>query len=249
MKIIKYTLLAVSTILIISCNNNKNNMTEKKTQTSKSIDISSSNLKSTNVDITDVVYKDEKATKVKLTEKHQQELIDAAKQKKFIPAHAHAILPVDLHTGIVEFDMAIEINEHANPFSRGFAGLAFRLQPDDVTFEAIYPRGSNGTLNDPLPEAVRVLHGIQYVSEPKNNFFALREKFPEIYEKSARISIDNWHHYKYVIEKNTVSVYIDNAPTPSITVDNQFAVNSSGKLALWLGGATNVYFKKFKVTK
>ncbi|MGB1219061.1 MAG: hypothetical protein ACPG4W_04720, partial [Flavobacteriales bacterium] len=234
----------------VSCSKTTNKMKNPSNKmTTELIDISSNKLTATNVNVTDVTYLGEKATKVKLTDAYQQKLVDAFKAKKHINPNAHAALPIDLFIGEVEFDMAIEINEFANPFSRGFGGLAFRLQEDNETYEAIYTRGTNGLLNKPLPEATQVTHGIQYVSEPKQNFAFLRTNYPEIYEKPASISINTWHHYKFVIKENSVSVFIDNAPTPSITSDDQFAIKTTGKLALWLGPATNTYFKNFKITK
>jgi hypothetical protein len=234
-----------SIILLSSCDKTA---TQEVNPTTRTIDITVSNLTSTNVDITEVSYLGESATKVVMTNARQQELIDSAAVGNFIAAHAFATVPVELHTGTVEFDMAVELNSFADAFSRGFGGLAYRLQTDNERYEAVYSRGANGLLNSPFPPADQVTHGIQYVSEPAQNFFVLRTDYPEVYEKSANIAINTWHHYKYVISENTVSVYIDNEPTPSITADDQFAITSSGKLALWVADATNAYFKNLVVT-
>ncbi|CAA6798747.1 MAG: Unknown protein [uncultured Aureispira sp.] len=214
----------------------------------ESIDIAAANLTAKNTDLTDVTYLGAAATKVNVTPARQQAVDDSMAVGTMIGPEAYATLPVEMYTGIVEFDMAIQLNQYANPFSRGFAGLAYRLQDDGVTYEGIYARGTNGLLNDPFPSATQVIHGLQYFSEPNYHFLALRASHPEVYEKPASIAIDTWHHYKYVIGESTTAIYIDNAPAPSMTVDNQFSVTNSGKVALWIGTSTDAYFKDLTVT-
>lgn len=235
----------VSVVLLFTSCNDETITPEPEVQ---SVDISPANLTASNVDLSSETYLGAAATKVSVTAAREQIMADSMAVGTLIGPEAYAALPVELYTGVVEFDLAIQLNQHANPFSRGFAGLAYRLQDDGITYEGIYARGTNGLLNDPFPSATQVIHGLQYFSEPNYHFFALRDSHPEVYEKPASIAIDSWHHYKYVIGENTTSIYIDNAPAPSMTVDNQFSVTNSGNVLLWVGGATDAYFKELKVT-
>ena len=62
--------------------------------------------------------------------------------------------------------------------TRGFVGIAFRLQNDMRTYDAFYLRPTNGRADD----QERRNHATQYISHPDWPWFRLRKETPSRYE-------------------------------------------------------------------
>ncbi len=145
----------------------------------------------------------------------------------------------DFANGTIELDL-----RGANKPGRSFVGLAFR-GVDDTTYEAIYFRAFNFKNPDPA----RTARAVQYISHPQHPWQVLREKFPGKYE--AAISPvpdpDDWFHARIVLSGRTISVFVNNAKEPSLTVES-LTDRTSGQLGLWVGHASSGDFANLKIT-
>jgi hypothetical protein len=147
--------------------------------------------------------------------------------------------------GIIEFEMASNRAIDAHPENRGFAGMAFHLSEDNSAFDCIYLRATNGRAEN----QVQRNHTVQYFALPDFHFPILREKFPEKYETYVDVIPDEWIKLKIVVESRTAKLYVANQSQPTLIVSEMLNKNTSGGIALWVGGGTNAYFTNLKITK
>ena len=89
---------------------------------------------------------------------------------------------LDFKDGTIEVDAVGVPRQGAPPDTRGFVGLAFRVQDRGTRFEAFYLRFTNGRADDQF----RRNHATQYVSEPDFPWFRLRQDYPGVYESVRR---------------------------------------------------------------
>ena len=86
-----------------------------------------------------------------------------------------AVLPLaDFGDGTIEAEVAGVPHEEALSFSRGFVGVAFRVQPDRARYECFFLRPANSRADDQL----RRNHSTQYIAEPDYPWHRLREEQP-----------------------------------------------------------------------
>ena len=115
---------------------------------------------------------------------------------------------------------------------QSFLGIAFH-GVDTITYVAVYFRPFNFQAKD----SVRKIHAVQYVSEPEYPWHRLREEKNGVYEKviSPPPSPTEWFHARIVVKGSTITVYVNNSTTPSLTVDK---INSrkEGLIGLWSFG-------------
>jgi len=147
--------------------------------------------------------------------------------------------------GIIEFEMASNRAANAHPENRGFAGMAFHLSEDNSSFDCIYLRATNGRAENQIQRN----HTVQYFALPDFHFPILREKFPEKYETYADVVPDEWIKLKIVVENRTAKLYVANQSQPTLIVNELLNKNTSGGIALWVGGGTDAYFSNVKITK
>jgi hypothetical protein len=128
-------------------------------------------------------------------------------------------------------------------FQRSFLGIAFH-GINDSTYEAIYFR----PFNFKNPE--RNNHSVQYVSEPKNTWYVLRQEHPEEYENPVNPVPDptDWFHVTIIIKQSSVSVFINNATESSLEI-SQLGVQNEGWLGLWVGNGSDGSFRHLVITK
>jgi hypothetical protein len=60
---------------------------------------------------------------------------------------------------------------------------------------------------------------------------------------------DEWIKLKIVVENRTAKLYVANQSQPTLIVSEMLNKNTSGDIALWVGGGTNAYFANLKITK
>jgi hypothetical protein len=132
----------------------------------------------------EVEYRGRRALALELTAEEQALQLAGAGGNR----PTYAIIPGEFRDGVIEVDIAADLNGLGGAESRGFAGVAFRLD-DDKRFEAVYLRAANGTLNVPMPPAPRDARAIQYISHPDFHFSESRAAAPGIYEKGAPIAV------------------------------------------------------------
>lgn len=146
---------------------------------------------------------------------------------------------VNFSTGTIEVDL-----RGKDVFQQSFLGIAFH-GVDTTTCDIVYFRPFNFRAEDP----VRRIHAVQYVSAPDFHWYKLREEKNGIYEKAvvpAPLPTD-WFHAKIVVGETEINVYVNNAPTPSLTV-NKLNSRKDGLIGLWNEGL-NGDFANLKLTK
>lgn len=159
---------------------------------------------------------------------------------------AMVLLPnTDFTDGTIEFEMATNRAADAHPENRGFAGLAFHLNTDNTSFDCIYLRATNGRADD----QVRRNHTVQYMASPNFDFGVLREKFPEKYETYVDMVPDEWTKIRIEINNRKVKLFVHNQEQPTLVVNDMLNQNPTGGIALWVGGGTEAYFRKLKISK
>ena len=130
---------------------------------------------------------------------------------------------VTFSTGTIEIDL-----RGKDVFQKSFIGIAFH-GVDSVTQDIVYFRPFNFQAEDPI----RKIHAVQYVSHPDFTWDKLREEKNGIYEKGIDPppSPKDWFHAKIVVEDTQIKVYVNNASTPSLTVD-KLNTRKSGLIGL-----------------
>ncbi|KPK87729.1 MAG: hypothetical protein AMS27_01590 [Bacteroides sp. SM23_62_1] len=127
-------------------------------------------------------------------------------------------------------------------FQRSFLGIAFH-GINDSTYEAIYFR----PFNFKNPE--RNSHSVQYVSEPKNTWYVLRQEHPEEYENPVNPVPDpaDWFHVTIIIKYPSIRVFVNNATESSLEI-NQLGGQKEGWLGLWVGNGSDGSFRNLVIT-
>lgn len=157
-----------------------------------------------------------------------------------------AITDVAFTDGTIEVDVAGEINGKGAPDVRGFVGLAFHLSPAADTYEAVYLRMSNGTLNVPPPPAPRNVRAVQYVAHPDFHFNVSREKFPGRYEAAAPVALGRWHRLRLQIQGPRIEAFVDGVRVLDVS-DAKYA-GRKGRIGLWVDDGTRGYFSGLRVS-
>jgi len=127
--------------------------------------------------------------------------------------------------GVIEFDA-----RGRNVVQQSFLGIAFHGS-DEKTYDAIYFRPFNFKSAD----AARRLRAVQYISHPVYTWQKLRSEHPGQYEKpvSPVPDPDGWFHVRIVVAAPKVSVFVNEATSPCLVVD-QLSDRKRGWLGLWV---------------
>lgn len=90
---------------------------------------------------------------------------------------------------------------------------------------------------------------MQYVSHPHWTWDKLRAEHPGEYERAVAAAPDGdeWFHVRVVVQRPTVSVYVNGAGTPSLVV-HELSDRAGGSLGLWVGNGSGGYFANLRVT-
>ena len=149
----------------------------------------------------------------------------------------------DFQDGVIEVDIAGEPRKDAPEGSRGFVGIAFRVQPDNEHYECFYLRPTNGRTDDQL----RRNHSVQYVSEPDWPWERLRKETPGVYESYADLVSGEWTKVRIVVSGTHAQLYVNGAEQPCLIVNDLKAGTSHGRIALWIGDGTDAHFANLVV--
>jgi hypothetical protein len=147
---------------------------------------------------------------------------------------------LEFSNGIIEFDVRGEdVKQHS------FVGMAFHAKDND-RFDAIYLRPFQFREED---ETLRS-HGIQYISLPAFTWQVLREKFPGTYEQAVDPSPDpnDWVRVKIVINRSTISVYINGNKEPTLVVEKLTSL-STGAVGFYVADTSGGDFANLSITK
>jgi hypothetical protein len=135
---------------------------------------------------------------------------------------------------------------NAPEMSRGFIGIAFRINANNTKYESIYVRPLNARVDD----QVRRNHSIQYYSYPDYKFDQLRKIAPERYESYTDMEMNKWITLRVEINDTQAKLFINSNSQPSLIVtDLKHGATASGAIGLWVEIGTEGYFSDLNVTK
>lgn len=140
-------------------------------------------------------------------------------------------------------EIECDILGRSAPLQGSFVGVAFGVK-DAETFDAVYFRPFNFRSSDPDRRA----HSVQYVSHPDWTWSRLRQEKPGQYEKPVEPAIDGdrWFHVRIVVRPPKISVFVDGASDPCLTVD-ALSGPRTGSVALWVGNNSPGKFANLKI--
>jgi hypothetical protein len=133
--------------------------------------------------------------------------------------------------GVTFGDGTIEVDVRgANIVQHSFVGVAFH-GADWQTYDAVYFRPFNFKTEDPA----RRLRAVQYVAHPTYTWSKLRQEHPGKFEKPVAPAPDpdGWFHVRIVVAWPKVSVFVNDAQEPCLTVD-QLSDRKRGRVGLWV---------------
>jgi len=143
----------------------------------------------------------------------------------------------------VEVDLVGMPRQGSNSQSRGFIGIAFRIQGDVEKFENFYLRFTNARSDD----QVRRNHSTQYSSFPDYPWSRLRQENPGVYESYVDIEEKAWTTVKVVVSGTKAQLYVNGADQPCLIVNDLKLGESHGAVALWTGSDTEAYFSNLRI--
>lgn len=157
------------------------------------------------------------------------------------------LLPIkDFKNGVIEAEIAGRNVPGARPTARGFVGIAFRVQDDPATYEAIYIRPTNGRADDQL----RRNRSIQYVSMPAFPWEKLRSETPAKYESYVDLEPGAWTKIRIEVDGEKAQLFVHDTEQPALIVsDLKLGADASGGIGLWIGSEGEGWFRNVKVTK
>jgi hypothetical protein len=151
---------------------------------------------------------------------------------------------INFRNGTIEVNMLSRLLKNAPDFSRGFIGIAFRINDSNSRFECIYLRPTNGRVDNQL----RRNRSIQYFSFPDYKFDRLRNETPGEYESYADMGLNEWIKMKIEVSGNQAKLFLNGNKQPSLIVnDLKHGGNSSGAIGLWVDIGTEGFFSDLKV--
>jgi hypothetical protein len=132
---------------------------------------------------------------------------------------------VEFANGRIEVDI-----RGKDAVEQSFLGVAFH-GIDGTTYDAVYFRPFNFRAEDP----VRRGHAVQYIFSPDYKWKRLREEYPGKYESVVNPVPDpnGWFHVRIQIVAPKVSVFVNDAGSPSLTV-NKLSDRNKGLVGLWV---------------
>jgi hypothetical protein len=149
----------------------------------------------------------------------------------------------DFKDGTIEAKVAGFPRRGAQPSTRGFIGIAFRVQDHGSKYEALYLRMTNGRANDQLQRN----HSAQYMSHPDFPWNRLRNENPGVYESYVDLDPGAWTRIKIVVSGPRAQLYVNGADQPCLIVNDLKLGDSHGRIALWTGSDTEAYFANLTV--
>lgn len=140
-------------------------------------------------------------------------------------------------------EIECDIQGRSAPLQGSFVGIAFGIR-DAETYDAVYFRPFNFRSEDPARRA----HSVQYISHPDWKWPRLRQERPGQFEKPLEPAIDgdSWFHVRIVVRHPTVSVYVNGASEPCLTVE-ALSGPRTGRVALWVGNNSPGRFANLKI--
>jgi len=146
--------------------------------------------------------------------------------------------------GTIEVNLSGDTAPDAPASSRGFVGIAFRINADRSHFECFYLRPKNGRAEDQLQRN----HSVQYISIPGFGWQKLRSDTPGKYESYADLIPGQWTQVKIQVVGSRARLCVNGAEQPALIVNDLKQSSVNGAVALWVGPGTIAHFADLKVT-
>jgi hypothetical protein len=175
----------------------------------------------------------------------QLELAPSASTDQSHPPLLVRIGDLEFSNGVIEAEIAGVPAPGAGQGARGFVGIAFRLQPDDQTYDAFYLRPTNGRAED----QERRNHSAQYISHPDWTWSRLRQEAPSRYEAYVDLVPDTWTKIRVEVRDAGARLYVHNQQQPTLIVnDLKSGRNKKGAVALWFEPGTVAHVRNVTMT-
>jgi hypothetical protein len=150
---------------------------------------------------------------------------------------------LEFSDGVITAELAGGRPPDADPFARGFVGIAFRLR--DGAYNLFNLRMTNGRAED----QERRNHTAQYASHPEWPWFRLRQELPSRYEAYVDVVPDTWTKVRIEVRGERAWFYVHDQPQPTLVVsDLKTDARRTGTVALWINYGTVAHFRDVTVT-
>jgi hypothetical protein len=155
------------------------------------------------------------------------------------------IRDVEFSNGVIDVELAGAPAPDAPAGARGFVGIAFRLQPDNLTYDAFYLRPANGRADD----QERRNHAAQYIAHPEWTWSRLRKETPSKYESYVDLMPGVWTTIRIEVRGNVARLFVHDNEQPTLIVnDVKSGAQGKGGVALWIDAGTVAHFRNLRVT-
>jgi hypothetical protein len=143
---------------------------------------------------------------------------------------------LEFNDGVIEVELAAAPVEGAYPGARGFAGIAFPLQPapdsaGPPVYDAFYLRPTNGRAMD----QERRNHATQYISHPAWTWSRLHRETPSRYEAYVDLAPATWTRIRIEVRGAQARLYVHGQPPPTLLVTD--VKSGPSARAHWRGGS------------
>jgi hypothetical protein len=146
--------------------------------------------------------------------------------------------------GVIEVEIAGDIQPGAPDTARGFVGIAFRVHEDLKTYDAFYLRPRNGR----DPNQLRRNHSTQYIAHPDWPWARLRKEFPGVYESYVDLEMGVWTRVRIEVEGQEARLFVHGASQPTLVVhDLKSGAAGRGSVALWIDTGTVAHFRDLRI--
>jgi hypothetical protein len=155
------------------------------------------------------------------------------------------IKDLEFSNGVIDVELAGAPAPDAPEGARGFVGVAFRLQPDNQTYDAFYLRPTNGRADD----QERRNHAVQYISHPQWTWSRLRKETPSKYESYVDLLPGVWTRMRIDVRGSVARLFVHDNEQPTLIVnDVKSGAQGKGAVALWSDAGTVAHFRNLRVT-
>ena len=170
---------------------------------------------------------------------------ESAKRQQVEVEQLARIKDLEFSNGVIEVELAGAPAPDAPEGARGFVGIAFRLQPDNKTYDAFYIRPTNGRAGD----QERRNHSAQYISHPAWTWSRLRQETPSKYESYVDLVPGVWTKIKIEVRGTVARLFVHDNEQPTLIVnDVKSGAQATGAVALWLDAGTVAHFRNLRIT-
>ena len=203
-------------------------------------------LRAHNVTVEPVTYAGKRGVRVTVSEEARRR-VDQLPVALQAQLETFAVIEgTDFTNGVIEAEIAGVPAANAGAGARGFVGIAFRVQPDLMTYDAFYLRPTNGRADD----QERRNHSAQYISHPAWTWSRLRQETPSRYESYVDLVAGAWTRIRIEVRGDTARLHVHGQAQPTLIVnDVKTGRETRGAIALWINPGTVAHFRNVRVSR